>query len=217
VTFLEHVTTYWVGLVGRGAALSSADLALVRQWEAAGLPVDAVCRALGRAAEARRGRRTSLADCAYAVERLEAPREARETPRARLQSADASGAEAAPWTPARLLGLLEVVGRSSDEGPLRETYRAIYRLVQALPAAPLDVAALSRLDELAVRELEGRLSSGERARLRADTRREAKRLLGAEAKQDAVRRLARSLLETACCETFGLALPSALLTRREGT
>lgn len=213
MTYLEHVTTYWVGLAGRGAALSSADLALVRQWEAAGLPADAVCRALRRAAESRSGRRTSLADCAYAVERLEPPREAR-TKRSDAADLTASGLE---WTPARLLGLLEAVGRESEEGPLRATYRAVYRLVQALPPAPLDVTTLSRLDDLAVRELEKGLPSGQRARLRADTRREARRLLGAEAQREAVERLARSLLETTCCETLGLALPSALLTRREGT
>lgn len=215
MNYLEHITTYFVSLVGRGVSLSSRDVALVRQWEQLGVPAPVVCRALRMAHQRlgpRAARSLSLADGARYLERMAA---AGPAPAANAQKADDAGpGQAAQWTPAALLGDVAAAGRDAPEGPLKETYRNLYRAVRALPPQlPLTVTEISRLDDLAVSDLLRRLPKPERSRIRAEARRTAARLMGTQASRQARQRLAKSLTEREVCARHGLSLPSALLIR----
>lgn len=52
--FVERLTDFFAGVRGGGLFLSPADLEVARRWEAEGLPLDLVCRAIAGAAEAHR-------------------------------------------------------------------------------------------------------------------------------------------------------------------
>jgi hypothetical protein len=50
--YLERVTAYFIEKRGRGAFVSPADLALLVEWERAGVPVSAVAQGIDRAVDA---------------------------------------------------------------------------------------------------------------------------------------------------------------------
>jgi hypothetical protein len=201
VNYLEHVTTYYVSLVGRCVSLSSQDLALVQEWEAAGVPAAVVCRALRMARQ--RGRRsyTPLSNCSKYIDRLRWRPAAKKDP----EPSDE------PWTRARLLERLAAVGADTDQTAVKQAYRNLYRTIRALPKEILGVEEVERLDEMAVSLMLKELSSSERAVLRRNAMLSARELLGKAATQRVRKRLAASLVESALCDKFTLSLPSALL------
>lgn len=204
MTYLEHVTVYFVSLVGKGVTPSSRDLAVVRRWEADGIPAPVVCRALRRAFadHNRRPSRASLADFAGPVDRLLAtlpvPADRPGNPRERMSAA-------------QLRERVVLIGRATCSEPARQAYRALYRaLTEQPPDALLDAEALARLDEVTVSALRQQVPARELRRRHRHAERRARQLLGRDASDGATGRLAASLLENALCETHGLALPSAL-------
>ena len=203
MTYLEHVTVYFVSLVGKGVTMSSRDLAIIRQWESAGLPAPVVCRRLKRAFTRRRTlARVSLADLAASVDRLLPP----------LQPS----VSATPPSPVQITAssLLERVVGAGQSAPLESTrsaYRALYRALDAMtPDARLGPEALGELDDATLAALEEHLDDRETRREGRRVLAQARRLLGPDASDSAVDRLSASLLESRLCETHGLVLPSAL-------
>jgi hypothetical protein len=226
MTWLEHITTYVVSLVGKGTTLSSSDLAVLQRWEAAGVPAEAACRAIRRTWLRRRperSRRLSLLDCEVppaARGRGEPPVTRREAEASSTASPPVDGRPAgagdalAAWTPDGLRArLVEVAGAVTDE-LVKSVYRAVYRQARALPDAPLTQRTLSSLDDHALTALERALVPAQRSDARRHARSRARQLAGREAESAAVERLARVLLEEHYCETLGLKLPSDLLLER---
>ncbi|MBN1946349.1 MAG: hypothetical protein JW797_11785 [Bradymonadales bacterium] len=210
LTYLEHVTTYFLSLVGKGVTLSSRDLALVQQWEERGLPAPTVCRALASAvAQRRRAGPLSISDCAETLERLTAS-----TPRRPSRLEPASDPV---WTPQALLDRLAQVGRAAATETEKEIYRELYRRVRSLPGAVLTMEDLDRLDEQAVELATAVLPVAEQRRIKAEARRRARHLLGPVASQAACDRLSASLTEGVIQQRLALHLPSQLLLREEGS
>lgn len=203
MTYLEHVTTYFLALVGKGVALSSQDVALVSGWQKKGIPAGAVCTAVRRSFDrAGRPSRFSLADCSRDVDRIAVER---------AGSGQGAGPSEQPWTPSLLRERLSLLGQTTDEGPLREAYRTLYRYLKGLPDHAMSAVEVARLDGLAVRYLEKELPSGLRARARAKARKRAREVLPESSSREAQKGLAGSLLERYYCEEHGLTVPSELL------
>ena len=222
MTYLEHISTYFVSLVGKGVSLSSRDLSLAREWEERGIPAAAVCRAIRRAVDQQRhqNKRLSLAHCAGAVDRL-----ARVQTGSAEKSASGGGPLSTkanePISTTTLLARIVDTAKASEREIVKEAYRSVYRHVKAfsssaaLTSAVLTIDMIDRLDDLAVRALEKQLTGPERRQRRQDAQRQARRLLGRQASQSAVNRLKDALLEQELCESFGLVLPSTLLLQEE--
>lgn len=206
MTYLEHITTYVISRVGKGLSLSSQDAQFVRQWEAAGIPAQAVCRAIRRQIERGRDRAApfSLAACAKPIERAAA---------ASTKAVDASSpaAQTSPWTTSVLLAQLTKAGQTTEDDPLRDAYRQLYRTLRAMPERALSLSEVARLDALTLAHLEKRVDAVERRQARRRARQQAKRLLGAGASAAATGWLADSLLARHYGQTHGLLLPSDLL------
>jgi len=202
MTYLEHITTYYLSLVGKGTALSSRDLGLVQRWEREGIPAGALCGAIRRAhRRARRQTYFSIADCEKEVQRLTD----------RVGPSVVAPPDSPDWTPGRLLREIERLGTETEEGPLRRAYRELYRRVKELPGSELPVETVARLDALSVKALERQLPSTARADHRRRARLKARDLLGAQPSKADEERLAASLLEQWYCENYALTLPSTML------
>jgi len=204
VTYLEHVTTYFVSLVGRGLTLSSRDIQVISEWESAGFQPHAVCRTIGSVYRRAGGQDWfSLSDCDEAVRKL--PR-----------SQGAESAETGPeWTTGLLLQRLEAVGKATEEGPLLLAYRGLYQWIRALPEKTLSAEEVTRLDKQAVTLLEQHLEKHEVRQRRRSARQQAKRLLPEAATKQAREGLAVALLERTYREEYHLAVPSDLLSEED--
>lgn len=204
MTYLEHVTTYFVSLVGRGLALSSRDIQVVSEWESAGFQPHAVCRTIGNAYR-KAGKQDwfSLSDCDDAVRKL---------PRSHGVETVQTGPD---WTTALLLQRLEAVGKTTEEGPLLLAYRALYQWIRALPDKTLSADEVTRLDKQAVASLEQQLEKYEVRRQRQVARQQAKRLLPDAATKQAREGLAAALLERSYREEYHLTVPSDLLAEED--
>lgn len=201
MTYLEHVTTYFISLVGRGVSLSSRDVEIVNRWEAHALPVGDVCAAISSAYEqARRPPRFSLADCRRAVDHLRPNSARRPEERQRV-----------PWTPAYVMEKLAALGRDSEEGPTKAAYRVLYSYLRRLPEHELAPEEVSRLDDLMVSYLESELPKGTVSRARSIARTRARKLVSSAASRETREALASALLERHYCEKYELVLPSTLL------
>ena len=201
MTYLEHVTTYFISLVGRGTFLSSRDVELVNRWEASKLPVGDVCAAICSAYEsARRPPRFSLADCEREVERL------------RPTSNAVTGGEPRDlWTPSLLVEKLTTLGQEAEEGPAKAAYRSLYRYLLQLPEHELSSDEVSRLDGLAVSYLEAELPKSTVSRARSTARTRARKVVSSAASRETREALASALLERHYCEKYELVVPSTLL------
>jgi hypothetical protein len=72
-SYLREVERYFLSIIGSGVMLSSRDYDLIKEWETREIPIDALCRALGRAVEEYRSSREgrlpkSLYHCLSEVE-----------------------------------------------------------------------------------------------------------------------------------------------------
>lgn len=72
-SYLREVERYFLSIIGSGIMLSSRDYDLIKEWETRKIPLDTLCRALGRAVEGYRSGRKgklpkSLYHCLPAVE-----------------------------------------------------------------------------------------------------------------------------------------------------
>ena len=201
MSYLEHVTTYFISLVGRGTSLSSRDVDLVNRWEASELPVGDVCAAICSAYEhSRRPPRFCLADCEGEIERL------RPTPN-RI-----SGGEPRDlWTPSHLVEKLARLGQEAEEGPTKAAYRSLYRYLRRLPEHELSCDEVSRLDGLAVSYFESELPKSTVSRARSVARTRARKVVSSAASRETREALASALLERHYCEKYELVVPSTLL------
>lgn len=202
MTYLEHVTTYFVSLVGRGTSLSSRDIDLVSQWEAESLPAGDVCAAIRSAFErSQKPSRFRLSDSERAVDKL---RPSASTIRREIFTT--------PWTPSRLLETLTQLGQQTEEGPVRAAYRALYRYLRHLPEHELAVGEVVRLDQMAVSCLEDELPRSTVSRARSTARSQTRKLLSPAASEETREVLAAALLERHYCEKYDLVVPSTLLS-----
>ena len=206
MTYLEHITTYVISLVGKGLSLSSRDAQIVRQWEASGIPAQVACRAIRQQLERRRDRTApfSLAACSPLIMRAKASS-------ARAKSEPAQHSPTSTWTPAALLAQLTRAGQSTGDERLRAAYRQLYKALRAMPEHPLTLGEVAHLDALTLANLEKRINADERRNARRRAHRDAKQLLGARASTTATGWLANSLVARHYGQTHGLLLPSDLL------
>lgn len=144
--YLERVTAYFVEKRGRGTFVSPADLALLLEWERAGVPVSAVARGIDRAVEAF-GEVRSVRGCrrfiVAEVERLGT----RVIPRP-----TSSGEELRPALEAALFTLDDLRGKhlNADEAFLRASKR-LNGVLEAVTEGGFDSPA-AVVEELAIIE-----------------------------------------------------------------
>jgi hypothetical protein len=164
--------------------LSPTDFALLKEWRALGVPLEAIEAGVDEAftrREERRavGRVNSLSYCRDAV--LEAWERRAETSRGK-----GTAGVAEPDARAELAGLAgrlqEVRSRRPElAGPLDSALRSLSRLSESgKPAGEIE-ASLARLDRRLARELSEALPEGERAAVEADV---ARLLAGAGGRMD---------------------------------
>ncbi|RMG12368.1 MAG: hypothetical protein D6729_16680 [Deltaproteobacteria bacterium] len=95
--YLELVTDFFTERTGRGLLLAPAEVALVESWQARGIPVEVVCRAIAVAADAYEaahpGARAPKRLGYYAGSVEDAFRAAREKAVGARRPADAAGGE----------------------------------------------------------------------------------------------------------------------------
>lgn len=169
--------------------LSPRDFALLKEWRALGVPLEAVALGIDEAFSRREersavGRVNSLSYCRDAV--LEAWERRAETARGRGGASDAGAGSVDAAAGLRALGerLAALIGARPDlAGPLASARRSLERL-EASGKAPEEIEdSLARLDRRLARELADALPEGERSEVEAEV---ARLLAGAGERMDPV-------------------------------
>jgi len=169
--------------------LSPRDFALLKEWRALGVPLEAVALGIDEAFSRREersavGRVNSLSYCRDAV--LEAWERRAETARGRGGTSDAGAGSVDAAAGLRALGgrLAALIGARPDlAGPLASARRSLERL-EASGKAPEEIEnSLARLDRRLARELADALPEGERSEVEAEV---ARLLAGAGERMDPV-------------------------------
>ncbi|MEX0880908.1 MAG: hypothetical protein WEF99_15645 [Thermoanaerobaculia bacterium] len=203
----EAVEAAFIRRRGTPFLLSPSDFALLKQWRALGVPLEAVeagiDEAFGRREERKAvGRVNSLSYCRDAV--LEAWERRAETSRGK-GSPGGAGEPDVKAALADLAGRLEEArARRPDlAAPLESALRSISRLEASGRSAEAIEGALARLDRRLARELSDALPEPERAALDAEV---ARLLSGAGARMDPVtlEKTTRALMRRAVRERLEL-------------
>lgn len=185
--FFEAAEAAFIRRRGTPFLLSPADFALLKQWRAVGVPLEAIEAGIDEAFSRREergavGRVNSLSYCRDAI--LGAWERRAETSRGKGGSGgpEAIDAKAALERLASLLAEARV-RRPDLDAPLESARRSIARLAASGKSAEEIEASLARLDQRLAGELADALPEGERAGIEAEV---GRMLAGAGARMDPV-------------------------------
>jgi hypothetical protein len=185
--YYEAAEAAFIRRRGTPFLLSPRDFALLKEWRALGVPIEAVAAGIDEAFLRREerqavGRVNSLSYCASAV--LEAWERRADTARGRGGPDGAGGAE--PDAPEALASLSSRLGdcrarRPDLAGPLDAALASVARIGGSVKSAEEIESSLARLDRRLAKQLYAELPEAERAELDRDVERQVS---GALARMD---------------------------------